>query len=199
MITKQARSKALGAFTILPLVLCLSATTARAQHELDVFDTDQDAPRSVADPKKWKEGRVALPPWPKDADLIEVEPERVAGSFRYFIDGAHLSVDSRDAIVRYSLVIEDAKGHRNVSFEGIRCTLHGHYRVYAYGVSGSFNRVDGTEWQIVPVRGSLAYLEDFFANRFCVPRGLRSKSKKDILRALNDRGSADDSAFFLAD
>ena len=199
MSTKQPRNQALGALTLLPLCLCLIAATAQAGKKDLVFDTEPVGPHSSGDPEKWKEGRVTLPPWPKDADLIEVEPEHVSDSFRYFIDGAHLNVDNRDEIVRYTLVVEDAKGHRNVSFEGIRCTLHGHYRTYAYGVDGRFNRTGGSDWQVVPVRGSMAYLEDLFTNRFCVPRGLRPRTKKDILRALNDRGSADNSAFFLSD
>ena len=76
------------------------------------------------------------PAFPKRAALIEFEATRATRDFRYFIDGANLSVDAK-GVVRYTLVVRSTSGVDNVSFEAINCKSD-EYRVYALG------RADGT-------------------------------------------------------
>jgi len=183
------------------LPLCLALVSGSAWAQLGGFEMDQTAPppSSITEPEEWSEGRVRLPPWPNDNDLIELHPDGTDDAFRFFIDGANLSTDKDDDVVRYTIVIESPSGVRNVSFEGIRCTVRGHFKTYAYGAGGSFTRVPGAEWQDIPRLGTQAYVEDLFRNRLCVPREGRPREKKDILRALDDRGRPEYSTGFQAD
>jgi len=69
----------------------------------------------------WKEADVRLPPYPKDADLIEFQVSSGV-TFRFFIDAASLSVTD-DGVVRYTLVARSPSGIANVSFARIPCTI----------------------------------------------------------------------------
>lgn len=166
--------------------LCLLLTCATASHaasEIFVPDSEPSVPSSVKDVEAWREGSVSLPPWPANADLVEFTPDGPATAFRYFIDGKHLTVNA-DGTVRYTLVAENAGGTRNLSFEGIRCTLRGEYNVFAYGAGGTFNLVDGAEWQPISERAAERYRGDLWRFHFCVPRDSKPRPKTDMLRSL---------------
>jgi len=79
--------------------------------------------------------QVKLPPYPRDADLIEFSP--LAGDMRFFIDASSLSVLEKDSAVRYTLVARSPEGARNVSYESLSCAT-GTFRVHALG------RADGS-------------------------------------------------------
>jgi len=100
------------------------------------------------DKLNWKEADAALPPYPKDADLIEFQVSSGA-TFRFFIDAASLSV-ADDGVVRYTLVARSPSGIANVSFEGIRCASKS-YKVFARGTGGGWSRREG-EWQVIEAR-----------------------------------------------
>ncbi len=164
-----------------------------------VPDPEPGGKRNIEEPREWTEGRVNLPPWPKDADLVEFRPELPDTPFRFYIDGRNLSRDDKDSVVRYTLVAEGASGTRNVSFEGIRCTLRGAYRIYAYGTGGRFSPVGASDWLPLPAAGTEAFRHDLWANRFCVPRETRARSPKEIARALRDQGTSQQTTGFQAD
>ena len=73
---------------------------------------------------------LKLPPYPRDADLVEFTP--AAGSMRFFIDAPSLSVLEKDGAVRYTLVARSPEGARNVSYESLSCAT-GQFRVHALG------------------------------------------------------------------
>lgn len=164
-----------------------------------VPDPEPVRPRDIREAEEWKEGRVDLPPWPKDADLIEFRPDLPESPFRFYLDGRNLSRDAKDAVVRYTLVAESASGARNVSFEGVRCTLKGGYRVYAYGTGGRFSPIGSSDWLPIPETGSEAFRHDLWRNRFCVPRETRPRTLKEIQGALRNQGTAQQTTGFQAD
>lgn len=182
-----------------PLCLLL-LWTAFAQAANDIFIPDAEAPvpSSVRDPEAWREGPAALPPWPKDVDLIEYAPDGPATAFRYFIDGRNLNV-STDGVVRYTLVVENRGGTRNVSFEGIRCTLRGQYKVFAYGVSGQFSLADGADWQPVSERDTERYRGDLWRFHFCIPREAKPRPRPDMIRSLRGQIAPRQNVEFQAD
>ena len=100
------------------------------------------------DKLNWKEADAPLPPYPKDADLIEFQVSSGA-TFRFFIDAASLSV-ADDGVVRYTLVARSPSGIANVSFEGIRCASKS-YKVFARGTGGRWSRREGA-WQVIEAR-----------------------------------------------
>jgi len=162
-------------------------------------DAEPDRPSSITEGEAWREGSVALPPWPKDADLVAFVPDGPPSPFRYLIDTRHLSRDERGALVRFTLVAEGPGGLRNLSYEGIRCTLNGAYRIYGYGVDGRLAKASGGDWLPIDEGGSEPYRWDLWKNRFCVPREGRLLPAKDMLRALRDQGSATQDTGFQAD
>lgn len=153
----------------------------------------------IQEPQVWKEGRVELPAWPRDSDLIEFRPELPSTPFRFYLDGRSLSRDPKDAVVRYTLVVDSPSGSRNVSFEGIRCTLRGAYRIYAYGADERFHSSGPSDWQPLPADGPEAYRMDLWRNRFCVPRETRPRTLTEIHRALRDQGTSKETTGFQAD
>lgn len=185
----------------LGLLLAPTLTLGASVGRDDAFvpDPEPGGPKNIPEAEEWKEGRVDLPPWPKEADLVEIHPEMVAGPFRFFLDERSLRVDPQDAVVRYTLVVESAGGARNVSFEGIRCTLRGAYRVYAYGTGDRFSPIGPSDWLPLPLKGTEAYREDLRRNRFCVPRETRPRTLTEIKRALRDQGTSQQTTGFQAD
>jgi len=167
----------------------------------DAFVPDPESvhPKSIEEREAWKEGAVTLPPWPSDGDLVELIPDGPPTPFRFYIDSRHLSADTEGAVVRYVIVAESSSGTRNVSFEGIRCTLRGGYKVYAYGAGGHFAPVPETDWLPIPTSGSEAYREDLWRNRFCVPRETRVIPTREIIRSLKGRGVRRGHTGFQAD
>jgi hypothetical protein len=179
---------------LLPLLLWAIQCGAANNFVLD----PEHAPSSIQEGAPRQEGSVTLPPWPRDADLIAFVPDGAQPGFKYFIDGKHLSIDAPFSAVRYTLVIESPSGARNLSYEGIRCTLKGAYRVYAYGTDGRFVTVAGGDWLPIQRDAINAYREDLRANRFCVPRETRPRPLNDMVRALHGHGSPRDNTGFQA-
>lgn len=93
------------------------------------------------------EEEVALPSFPKDADLMEFYVSAATAN-RYFIDGSSLN-PGKDGVVRYVMVIRADGGATNVSFEGLRCAT-GEYRVFASGrADGSWGKAKISSWRSV--------------------------------------------------
>lgn len=166
----------------------------------DAFVPDQEAPgpRDIQPGKSWREAPIRLPPWPKDADLLEFQLDGPEDAFRYFIDTKHLSVGP-DKVVRYTLVAQSRSGTRNVSFEGIRCTPKGQYKVFAYGAGGRFSPLDGTDWQPVSEFDMERYRYDLWRFHLCVPRGFKPRPKKDMIRSLSGHIAPRQNTGFQAD
>jgi hypothetical protein len=149
-----------------------------------IFEQEPLTSSRVQEGKPWKEESVNLPPWPADSDLIEFKLDGEPSPFRYFIDSKHLAIGS-DGVVRYTLVVESSSGARNLSFEGVRCTARGEYKIYAYGAAGKFTRVHES-WKPVSDYGDDydRCHRDLSRFLFCVPRKFAPRPKKDMIRAL---------------
>jgi hypothetical protein len=179
------------------LLLILAAPTSAGENNF-ALDPEPPGPSYEESGKAWQEATTPLPPWPKDSDLIEFEPDGPSATFRYFIDGKHLRVDA-DQVVRYTLVAESRNGGRNLSYEGIRCTPNGQYKVFAYGSGGQFSPLDGADWQ--PIAGGTAerYRHELWGFHFCVPRGFKPRLKKDMIRSLTGHTASRELSGFQAD
>ena len=187
--------------SLLALVLVMLATPLPAAFRDDAFVPDQGppTPSSVKEGEPWSEGPTTLPPWPKHGDLIYFPVDGPAEPFRYAIDGRNLVVGD-DGVVRYTLIAESASGARNIAVEGIRCTPHGQYRIYAYGAAGRFTPVAEAEWQRIGRDGSEGYRDDLWRTYLCVPLKFAPRPRADILRALKrGRVSRLEGTGFMAD
>lgn len=171
------------------LITCLSLSTMlvsafAAAESPFVFGPEEVVPKSIKPGAKWSEGAVNLPPWPREKDLIEISLDRPDERFTYYLDPLSLET-GRDGVVRYTIVAEASSGARNVTFEGIRCTPGGDYRIYAFGHNGSFKlATGGDDWQ--PIAGSpdKGARGELWRHYLCVPRLFKPRPERDQLRML---------------
>lgn len=172
---------------LLASMLTLTVDTPAAETPF-VNDAAPDAPSSVREGRQWQEEAVRIPAWPKDGDLIEIKVDGSDGRFRHYIDDKSLTTGS-DEVVRYTLITESGSGARNVSYEGLRCTPKGRYKVYAYGAGpGSSGRFAPTgiaeEWREIEQRGGDASRYELWRHYLCVPRLFKPRDRKDQVRML---------------
>jgi hypothetical protein len=178
------------------LFAILWATSIPAEESPFIHEPAPLTPSSVKPGTPWTEALTRLPPLPDDADLIEFRLDGSQGSFRYFIDGQHLSVGS-DEVVRYTLVARSGTGAGNLSFEGLRCTPQGQYRVFAYGTGNGFTPVN-EDWQgIGPA--TERYRVELWRHHFCVPRAFKPRPITDMKRSLQGRIAPRQNSGFLPD
>lgn len=166
----------------------------------DAFVTDAEppVPSSVRPGTPWQESNTALPPWPQDADLVELVPDGPDAGLRYFIDTRNLQVGSDD-VVRFTLVAEGSSGTRNLSVEGIRCTPRGTYKTYAYGAGEGFVPTASDEWLPMPAHGAERWRHDLWRFHFCIPQAFAPRPKIDMVRSLKGRIAPRQNMGFLPD
>jgi hypothetical protein len=169
----------------LVVVLVLLTTVASAVAESPfVFGPEEVVPKSVKPGAKWQEGSVNLPAWPQASNLIEIPLDRPDERFTYFLDRASLATGS-DGVVRYTLIAESHTGARNLTFEGIRCTPNGVFRIYAFGQDQTFQIAQtGDDWQAIGTAGTKAVRHELWRHYLCVPRLFKPRPKTDQLRML---------------
>jgi hypothetical protein len=188
---------------LLGLLALLGAAQAQAQSYADTPfkpDAEPDTPKSVKDGRKWQEGSVSLPAWPRDRDLIELKLDGPEQPLTHFIDKRSLATGS-DGVVRFTLVSESQSGARNLTFEGIRCTPKGRWRTYAFGIDGRFKLTDDEEpWQTISATGTDQLHYDLWRHYLCVSRALKPRSTRDQIRMLKSgRVPRVDNAGFMTD
>lgn len=106
---------------------------------------------SLAHAVDWRaegEGReemeARLPPFPREENLLPF-PVSALTENRFFIDGESISVGS-DGVVRYTLVVTSVAGARNITYEGLRCSV-AERRIYAFGRADStWSRARSSQW-----------------------------------------------------
>jgi hypothetical protein len=192
-LTKTSSKTIVACFSLI-----LIGTLAAAERDIFIHGP-KDKNSNYQEGEAWKEQAAAnLPPWPKDADLVEFHTSNHGTPFRHYIDTKSLSVDAQQ-IVRYTVVVESGSGGRNVAYEGIRCTPNGEHRTYAYGASGTFQPVPDSPWRGVQDPAVPPYAPDLEQFFLCVPLKFEPRPVKEMPRILSGRGKARDSSGFLTD
>lgn len=173
---------------ITPSASCLAA-------ERPFIDEQESKNLQAEDGTPWSEGRLSLPPYPREEDLVEFDVDRPQSRFRYFVDGKHLET-GEDGVIRFSLVITADSGAWNVSFEGIRCGVR-QYKTYAYGSGrGEFKPLKQPKWQKLKRSGPDQHLRDLRGYYLCDENSHTPFSKKEMLHRLgNTPARTEDSGF----
>jgi len=124
-----------------------------------------------------------MPAAPRRGALLEFEV-RGQRDFRYYIDGATLSVDAND-VIRYTLVARSVSGAENVTFEAINCKTE-EFRVYAVGrADGSWGGRTGG-WR--PIAESRQYQHRTLYREYFCQRGAALSDAGELRRALQEGG-----------
>lgn len=175
------------------LFLLLPTFALGAQKDRPFVDEGRIERDTIREPEYWKERGFELPPYPQEADLIELRLDAPNARFRYFIDGANLRIGT-DQVVRYTLVVRSQTGAENVAVEGLRCDTP-QYKVYAYGSHGSFTTVTKGEWQRIgpgEVDPAQRELQRYY---LCQPGHYKPRSPEEMGSALRGRAHLHDSGF----
>ncbi|NEX16162.1 MAG: hypothetical protein C1943_05930 [Halochromatium sp.] len=168
---------------IIGLSLLTMASSATSESPF-VFGPEEVVPKSIKPGAKWAEAAVSLPDWPEDGNLIKMSIDRPDERFDYYIDGASLAT-GRDGVVRYTIVAEANNGTRNLTFEGIRCTPNGAYRIYAFGQGGVFKLATGADdWQPIGSSAEDAARKELWQHYLCIPRLFKPRPERDQRRML---------------
>jgi hypothetical protein len=128
--------KQLGVFHLIGIFFVLAAAAAFARDPTPIVDempNKSDIPPDEIKEFEWKEGKVKIPPYPDDGDLLEFYVDGANPNFRYYVDESSLSIGESDKVARYTLVVKSKTGAKNVFYEGIRCNTE-EYKTYAFGV-----------------------------------------------------------------
>ena len=164
--------KRLACFCAAALLAACAAPKPPNQFEQD-FD-DQT--------KTWQEVQSALPPAPRDADLIAFNVSG-ASQYRFAIDGYTLTIGS-DGVYRYVLVATSPQGSRNVTYEGIRCET-GEKKLYATGQpDGTWVRSRSAAWTPIEEVGNNRQQAALMKEYFCL-QSYPTRSVREILVRLN--------------
>lgn len=172
-----------------PSPLLLAATLLLAwgplAAERPFIDTPEPiTPKSVKPGRKWAEDEIRLPSWPQESDLVEIKTDAGGPRFTHYLDLNSLST-GEDGVVRYTIVTESASGARNLTFEGLRCTPRGAYKIYAYGAKGGFHDTSIAEqWQDIDERGDDQYRIELWRHYLCVPRLFKARPQREQVRLL---------------
>ncbi len=114
---------------------------------------------------EWKEEAPQFPKPPLDKDLVEFKPRgRTLSAF--FVDGPSLGVGG-DAVVRFSLVIRNPAGGRQVMYVGVRCKTHEWKTYGGLRPEGRWNEFADPQWHRILSKGYNDYEQTLVQDYLC--------------------------------
>lgn len=143
--------------------------------EKDYFDFDE------SQVEQWKESEIALPPYPRDENLLAV-PLPAADTLKIYIDRVSLS-RGPDRVARFSLVVESPSGSRSVFYDGLRCESR-EYKTYAIGSpEQAFTPVKNPVWRKIPRPAANAFRYHLYQHYICDAHA-SPRTPEDVARRL---------------
>ena len=138
---------------------------------------------------EWTEENTPPPPTYSKDKLIPIEmPSYV--TLQVGIDPETLSVGATDGVVRYVVVMRNASGSTNASYEGILCTK-GEVKPYARAdANGKWTTVQNSEWR--PMTDNLPSRHAYAIAKQGGCDGRSSAKREDTIRALKRQKKAFD-------
>ena len=162
-------------FRALLLAVCAAAAFC-AQAQFSDLDPD------------WKENQAPTPPAFSADRLIEIDVAKFS-ILRFGIDPHTISL-TPDGVVRYVVVMRNASGSTNASYEGILCTK-GEVKTDARAdVNGKWTTVQNSEW--TPMSDNLPSRHAYAIAKQGGCDGRTSAKREDTIRALKRQKKAFD-------
>lgn len=126
---------------------------------------DYDPKFDSTSPESWRESEATLPAYPQDPDLLPISFS-ARDTLKVYIDQKSLA-RAADGVLRFTLVVESARGARNVLFEGMRCET-GEYKTYAVGTrEHRLEPVKDPRWKQIPNPEINAFRHVLFKHYVC--------------------------------
>ena len=111
---------------------------------------------------------VALPPFPKEENLVEFYVGPTA-RFRVYVDAASFSVNGDE--VRFAHVVRTSGGATNVSYDGMRCSQY-QRAIYASGrPDKTWARARNSDWRLINDSGVSGYFGALAVDVLCTDNG----------------------------
>ncbi len=155
------------------------------------IDEDRDFSQEA-----WKEEKIAMPPYPKDDDLIEAASSAASNVFRIFVDAKNIVITD-DGVVHYTVILQSSKGSKNVFFEGLRCSAQ-QYKVYGYGTNdGKVIKSKKPAWRSVFDSRRHDFRRRFAEHYLCSLYGHTESVETIVYRLENDISNEQDGARIL--
>lgn len=143
--------------------------------EKEYFDFDE------SQVKPWKESEIALPPYPRDENLLAV-PLPATDTLKIHIDRASLS-RGPDRVARFSLVVQSPSGARSVFYDGLRCETR-EYKTYAIGnPERALTPVKNPAWRQIPRPAANAFRYHLYQHYICDAHAF-PRTPEDVARRL---------------
>jgi len=185
----MARSGILVGGLLAGLSVCSLPLHAQTHEDSPMWGKPQfDNPDDIEDPEAWKESAANLPPYPQEADLVEINLPSRGDRFATFIDGRNLQVGEKDRVVRYTVVIRSQRGVSNVIAEGIRCGSR-EYREYGTGTGSAFEPSVDRPWRPIGERGGPFAYRRALSEDWACKYDRNPYSKEDILKNIAGQSS----------
>lgn len=129
---------------------------------------DSPTPGPQFDPsavKVWRESAPTIPAYPDDHHLLAV-PLGPRDTLKLYLDEKSLS-RAADRVARFTVVVESARGARNVLYEGLRCETR-EYKTYAIGTPERvLQPVKEPRWQAIPYSETNAFRYHLYKDYVC--------------------------------
>jgi hypothetical protein len=174
-----------GVLHLIGVFLLLATTGALARDPVPIVDempNKSDIPPDEIKEYQWSEGKVKIPSYPDDGDLLEFYVDGANPNFSYFVDENSLSIGEADKVIRYTLVVKSKTGAKNVFYEGIRCDTE-EYKTYAFGVGkNKMKPMREPQWRPIENRRHLKHRLDLLNFYLC--RAPFPRLPKDAISAI---------------
>ncbi len=154
-------------FSLSVAVLCCIPAIALAADDEELGWQQKYVEKPDAPLEQELELDVALPAYPEKKNLMDLKIATDGMQYTVYLDKPSLVLDE-DGVVRYTVVLVPASGVWNVSNEGLRCGEK-QYRRYAYGIDGSWQRLNNSSWRDVRGNGANRYRLILYKQYFCNP------------------------------
>ena len=133
---------------------------------------------SVPGPSGEEDGRADLPDFPRDADLVEIR-QSVRPELRFFVDARSVQVPGGDE-VRYTFVVSNASGGRNITFEAMRCLARTRVTLAVGSANGTWTAARFARWEPVDVNDTAGQRGTLHQDMFCPSRAAVANVKEAV-------------------
>lgn len=184
-----ARHRGPGALAALLIAACALAAPGGAQGQSTTRPIELREERAPKPPEEpTPESPVHLPPFPRGADLVELDSASFGHGVRIFLDPASLTQPT-PGVVRYTMLLVSAAGAGSLFYESIDCDER-EWRALAFGTrAGTFELVRDARWRTLEASASTGHRRVLAREYVCILDRRLPDRAEDLRRRLLKRSA----------